>query len=106
MRRSSRSPLRPDRRTDDAERKSIWRRSTVRPTLFSMSRSTRDISFRLWEDKRYISRTAAAEPHLPVATVSPFSHRVEQIQVSQLTEATLSGTKFNAWNWSRYWTPT
>jgi hypothetical protein len=66
------------------------------PTLFSAEPDHRDVSFRLWEDERYISRTAAAEPYLPVATVTPFSHRVEQLQVSQLTEATLSGTKFNA----------
>jgi hypothetical protein len=66
------------------------------PTLFSDEPDHRDLSFRLWEDERYISRTAPSEPHVPVATVSPFSHRVEQIQVSQLTEATLSGTKFNA----------
>ena len=64
--------------------------------LFSLEPEQYSVSFRLWEDERYISRTAPTEPQLPVATVSPFSHRVEQIQVSQLTEATLSGTKFSA----------
>lgn len=51
--------------------------------------------FRLLEDERFIKREPAHQPALPIATVSPFSHRVEQMQVSRLTDATLTGQRFN-----------
>lgn len=51
--------------------------------------------FRLWENQRYVSRAPASELALPVATVAPFSPRERQLQVSQLSEATLKGQKFN-----------
>jgi len=51
--------------------------------------------FRLWEDERFVSRAAPSELCLPVATVSPFAHRVRQLQLSQATDATLKGTKFS-----------
>ncbi len=51
--------------------------------------------FRLWENKRYVSHAAPSKLRLPVATISPFAHRVRQLQVSKLTEATLTGQKFN-----------
>lgn len=47
--------------------------------------------FRIWESQRYVSQTATVQPALPVATISPFSHRVRQLQVSKLTHATLAG---------------
>jgi ABC-type transport system involved in cytochrome c biogenesis ATPase subunit len=56
----------------------------------------REEHFRLWENERYVSRGAPNEPLLTVATVSPFAHRVEQLQVSQLSEATLTRKKFSA----------
>lgn len=63
--------------------------------LFSGQRETAGYHFQLWEDERFVSRGATGEPNLPVATVSPVSHRVELLQVRQLTEATLSGAKFS-----------
>ena len=51
--------------------------------------------FQLLEDERFIRREPAREPLLPVATVSPFSHRVEQLQVSQLSEITLTRRGFS-----------
>lgn len=51
--------------------------------------------FQLLEDERFIKREPAQKPTLPVASVSPFSHRVEQLQVSLLSEATLAGRRFN-----------
>lgn len=58
--------------------------------------SEKQMTFQVWEDQRYISRIAPEEPLLSVATVSPFSHRVEQHQVAQLSDATLRREKFNA----------
>jgi hypothetical protein len=51
--------------------------------------------FELLEDERYIKREPPGKLRLPLATISPISHRVEQLQVSQLSEATLSGDKFS-----------
>jgi len=51
--------------------------------------------FRLWENKRYVSHAAPSDLRLPVATISPFAHRVRQLQVSKLSEATLKGQKFS-----------
>jgi hypothetical protein len=51
--------------------------------------------FRLWENKRYVSHAAPSGLQLPVATISPFAHRVRQLQVSKLSEATLTGRKFS-----------
>ncbi len=48
------------------------------------------LPFELWEDRRFIWRDTPKEPKLNVVTISPFSHRVEQIQVTQLTETTLA----------------
>ncbi|HVC92172.1 MAG TPA: AAA family ATPase [Pirellulales bacterium] len=51
--------------------------------------------FNLWETKRFVSRSAPSKLCLPVATVSSVSHRVEQLQVAQLTEATLNHADWN-----------
>jgi hypothetical protein len=51
--------------------------------------------FALFEDERFIRREPPKGPLLTVATVSPFSHRVEQLQVSQLSEATLAAREFS-----------
>ena len=55
----------------------------------------RNEPFRLWENQRYVSRAAPSRLRLPVATISPFAHRVQQLQVSKFSEATLKGRKFN-----------
>lgn len=56
-------------------------------------RSTNEFSemFRLWEDERFTIRKASTAPLLPVATISPVSHGVEQVQIMRFTEATLEG---------------
>ena len=54
-----------------------------------------DYEFELFEDERFITRDPARDPKLDVVTISPFSHRVEQLQMSRLSEATLSETAFN-----------
>jgi energy-coupling factor transporter ATP-binding protein EcfA2 len=45
-------------------------------------------TFTLWEDERFATRQAPPAPSLPVTTITPVSHRVEQIRVSLFTEAT------------------
>ena len=50
--------------------------------------------FELWEDERYISRNVSA-PALPVATLSPVAHRVEAIQLRQLSDAILEQNLFS-----------
>ena len=52
-------------------------------------------AFRLWETERFVSHSAPSNLRLPIATISPFAHRVRQLQVSQLSEATLKGQKFS-----------
>ncbi len=52
-------------------------------------------TFELWENERYVRRLTPSALALPVTTVSPFSHRVRQLQVKQVSEATLKGTKFS-----------
>jgi len=45
-------------------------------------------TFRLWEKRRFMRpQKTLIEPVLPVSTIMPFSHRLEQIQIKQLTEA-------------------
>ncbi len=51
--------------------------------------------FELLEDERFTRREPPGKLRLPLGTVSPFSHRVEQLQVRQLSEATLTQEKFN-----------
>ncbi|NQT36227.1 MAG: AAA family ATPase [Planctomycetes bacterium] len=64
------------------------------PTLFESDKESDLVErFQLWENERFVSHKRAPEPHLPVATVTPFSHRVEQLQLRQLSGATESGTK-------------
>jgi hypothetical protein len=45
-------------------------------------------TFRLWEKRHFIhTKKTLIEPVLPVSTIMPFSHRLEPIQIKQLTEA-------------------
>jgi len=53
----------------------------------------RELSFLLWEDERYISRSVVVDWTVPVATLSPVAHRVEAIQKRLLSEAILSDSK-------------
>jgi hypothetical protein len=64
-----------------------------RPLLPKPELEERSETFTLWEGLRFATRTAPSEPYLPVATITPVSHRVEQIQVGRLTEATLGGVR-------------
>jgi len=50
-------------------------------------------TFQIWEDQRFISRKHPLYQECPVTTITPFSHRVEQTQIRQLTEATFKGMK-------------
>jgi hypothetical protein len=80
------------RRGVDLELKITYR--TNQPSLFDDKREKKvSNTFQLWEDERFISRRTPPGPMLSVATITPFSHRVEQIQISQLTEATFKGVK-------------
>ena len=51
--------------------------------------------FELWEDNRFLWRDTPKEPKLNVVTISPFSHRVEQLQVTQLTDTILADQEFS-----------
>jgi len=66
----------------------------VQPMLFD-SAPTREISetFQLWEEERFTTRKTPPAPMLPVSTISPVSHRAEQIQIKRLTEATFEDVK-------------
>jgi AAA domain, putative AbiEii toxin, Type IV TA system len=49
--------------------------------------------FEIWGNERLANRRSRAEAALPVDTVTPFSHRIEQLQVGLLSEATFRGFK-------------
>lgn len=49
--------------------------------------------FEVWGNERVVNRRSRAEATLPVDTVTPFSHRIEQLQVGLLSEATFRGFK-------------
>jgi len=67
---------------------------TMQQTLIG-GNDVREHSFELWEDERYVSRAPVEAPQLPVATLSPVSHRVELIQTRQLSEAILDNAEFS-----------
>jgi len=74
----------------DLELKAVIRVDQL--SLFD-SEPTKEISetFQLWEEERFTTRKTPPAPMLPVSTISPVSHRVEQIQIKRFTEATLEG---------------
>lgn len=49
--------------------------------------------YNIWANQRLANRRSRAEATLPVDTVTPFSHRIEQLQVGLLSEATFRGFK-------------
>ena len=44
-------------------------------------------SFKIWENQPFVNRKKTRIIPLPVETVTPFSHRIEQLQVELLSEA-------------------
>ncbi len=44
-------------------------------------------TFQFWEDEFITRQRGAKHPSLPSATVTPFSHRIERLQLQQLSEA-------------------
>jgi AAA15 family ATPase/GTPase len=46
-------------------------------------------TFEIWENERLTSRRMRSDAVLPVDTVTPFSHRIEQLQIGSLSEAIL-----------------
>lgn len=60
-------------------------------TIFPINKT-----FQIWEDQQFINRNPISYPELSVITITPFSHRVEQIQIRQLTEARFKGMKNQA----------
>ncbi|OCR00559.1 ATPase [Oscillatoriales cyanobacterium USR001] len=52
------------------------------------------VSFEIWENQRFINKkNRSSNAVLPIDTVTPFSHRIEQLQVGLLSEAILLGIK-------------
>jgi len=54
----------------------------------SFSPEELSVSFKIWENQRFINKKNRSDAMLPVDTVTPFSHRIEQSQVGLLSEAT------------------
>lgn len=70
---------------------------TNQPTLFDHEPTQEIVEpFSFWENEFFKTRQKPSEPLLPVATITPVSHYVEQIQIRQLSEATLEGVKDEA----------
>ncbi|MEG5038296.1 MULTISPECIES: AAA family ATPase [unclassified Microcoleus] len=51
------------------------------------------LSFEIWENQRFVNRKNRSTAVLPIDTVTPFSHRIEQLQISLLSEVILLGIK-------------
>jgi len=49
--------------------------------------------FQIWENERFVNRKKRSDIELQVETVTPFSHRIENLQVRLLSQATLQGFK-------------
>ncbi len=43
-------------------------------------------NFQIWENERFVKHKVSNEHDIPVASITPFSHRVEQIRVRQFTD--------------------
>lgn len=65
--------------------------STERTNLFGKEEIVE--SFQLWENERVIPSSKYERLTLPVATVTPFSHRTEFLQARLLTEARMANFK-------------
>jgi AAA15 family ATPase/GTPase len=59
----------------------------------SFSHEELSVSFEIWENQRFINKKNRSNAVLPIDTVTPFSHRIEQLQISLLSEAILLGIK-------------
>jgi AAA15 family ATPase/GTPase len=44
------------------------------------------VSFEIWENHRFVNRKTSSRAILPIDTVTPFSHRIEQLQINLLSE--------------------
>jgi len=61
--------------------------ASVRDSSIFDSKESFSEKFQIWENERFVKRRISKEYTLPVATVTPFSHRVEPLQVKQFTDA-------------------
>ncbi len=53
----------------------------------------REENFKIWENQGFIDKQNKKYISLPVVTVNPISHRIEQLQISALSEALLQNFK-------------
>jgi len=51
------------------------------------------VKFEIWENQRFVNRKNRSTAVLPIDTVTPFSHRIEQLQINLLSEVILLGMK-------------
>jgi hypothetical protein len=64
-----------------------------------------DKSFQFWEDMPLVRTRSPGGPSLPVATITPFSHRIEQLQIQKLSEATMDDFKSSVLDLLRQFDP-
>jgi hypothetical protein len=62
------------------------------PSLLTQT-ETWSMSFQIWENEKIQWKKTYNEDSLPVQFISPFSHRIEQLQIKALTDSTLGGFK-------------
>ncbi|MDM8550538.1 AAA family ATPase [Desulfobacterales bacterium HSG2] len=65
---------------------------SLKAMMHSRADGPQEISenFQLWQNERFVSRQKPRKPILPAATITPFSHWVEQTQIGQFTEIDLN----------------
>jgi len=61
--------------------------TTTQKSLFQEQEEITEEIFELWESQRSIFGRKRSDLALPVETISPFSHRIEQLQVKSLSNA-------------------
>ena len=60
-------------------------------TIFDLEELS--VKFEIWENQRFVNRKNSSTAVLPIDTVTPFSHRIEQLQINLLSEVILWGMK-------------
>ena len=60
-------------------------------TIFDLEELS--VKFEIWENQRFVNRKNRSTAVLPIDTVTPFSHRIEQLQINLLSEVILWGMK-------------
>lgn len=81
------SELISDDLTEEGANLSLKATTNSNANLFNQKQEVIEEVFQLWESQRSIFGKKRSDLSLPIETISPFSHRIEQLQVKSLSNA-------------------